>query len=104
MKALNIGKVKYVTLREMFEHVTASFYDVCRDAYDDDINCMEINMLTDIQESIIKRDRAGIGQSLRDGFTSMMVPNFSENLNELRVLDDDTKEVIMVFVGDELNW
>lgn len=104
MKAQYIGRVRSVTFSEMFEHVSSCFYDVCRDAFDDEGHSMEFNALVNIQESIIKRDRQGIARALFDGYTVMMVPDFCESLNELRIINDQSKVVEMVFVGRELNW
>ena len=97
--------IKTTTLREMFETAAASFYDVCQDSK----NCPQslsflVEDMNNALAAIVQGDRKEIANLLSDGYAMMVVPNYNEEISELRVYDSDSKDpsVKMVFVGDEI--
>lgn len=60
--------------------------------------------LSDIHNAVFQKDRKIFASLLSDGFTPMLVPTFDEDIQELRIVDEDTNECVMVFTRKELNW
>lgn len=97
--------VNTVKLVDMFRFVNSTFYECMKEEFAEDENGGYASSYFDnIVKGILSRNRSLLADAFADGFTSMMVPDFNENIMELRIIDEDTHECIMVFTRHELNW
>jgi len=97
--------IQTVKLEEMFYYIAKTFYDCMKEelAEDGDGGYACISF-ADIQAGILTRNRSKLAVAFDEGFTPMMIPDFDEDIKELRIIDEDTNECIMVFTRSELSW
>lgn len=97
--------IQTVKLEEMFYYITKTFYDCMKEEIaEDGAGGYACGSFADIQTGILTRNRSKLAVAFADGFTPMMIPDFNEAIKELRIIDEDTNECIMVFTRSELSW
>jgi hypothetical protein len=94
--------VRVVSLTEMYRTFSASLFDVTNDLEDKNENGIVTDMLP-ILRALLVGDVKTIRQAFIDGFTMMLVPDFDEDIEEVRITDAQGV-VMMVVVGDEINY
>lgn len=102
---LNNLKVINVTLKEMYEFYSKTLWDISQDLRLDFPNDYEsgIGYMLDILGVIAFGNADKIRTAYQEGNTIMLTPNFDEeHTTEVRIYDG--KKLLLVVVGDELNY
>ena len=97
--------IQTVRLEAMFNFISQTFYDCLKDEIaEDGEGGYAAGHFFDIQKGILTRNRSLLASAFADDFTPMMIPDFNEDIKELRIIDEETDECIMVFTRSEFNW
>lgn len=98
----NETKALTVSLNQMQRHAVACYGDILSFVEEYDEVETHLNELQDNLHAIMTCNRSKIADALRQGLTCLLLPGFDEQ-EEVRITNSAGK-VVMVFVGDEINY
>lgn len=99
MQENNTLTVKFSQIQKF---VISTYGDILADIEDSEDVSIHLNALKETLNAIVNRSREGIARILRSGETFLLIPGFEEH-REIRITDEDDN-VVMVFVGNEINY
>ena len=101
-KSMQENNTLTVKFSQIQKFVISTYGDILADIEDSEDISVHLNVLKETLNAIVNRSREGIARILRSGEVFLLIPGFEEH-REIRITDEDDK-VVMVFVGDEINY
>ena len=101
-KSMQKNNTLTVKFSQIQKFVISTYGDILSDIEDSEDISVHLNALKETLNAIVNRSREGIARVLRSGETFLLIPGFEEH-NEIRITDEDDN-VVMVFIGDEINY
>lgn len=95
------NKTVTITLRRLYNAFANVAWDVVNDCDSDEFM---VGPMMEVLDALIRQDLQGIRQAFIDGYTTMLVPNWDEDITEVRIFSDLSLVPAMVVCGEELNY
>jgi len=92
-----------VGVRKMYLFFMENLYEQARDMEPSDAFTLYKGCLEGLS-ALVLRDPKGIRDLFLEGYVYMLVPNFDESTHEIRVVDDENDDkLVVVIVGEEID-
>ena len=98
---IKMNKVLEIQIKKMFDYTVQNSWDIvqCNKQDEPDYSGgIELEMIT----ALIRKDVKILRELFQDGLTYYLIPDFNEEIEEIRIYDED--KLLTVLVGDEIQY